>query len=124
CRGGSAGIGRSTRCSWPGPEGAPQHSAGFQRFFRTGPARRPSLCEPVRSLPDCHRVGNGPMPIERKVFMQRKSSWLPVAPYPVLAVLVVAPIAADDDLGNWSNPVNLGPIINSPFSDDGPALSR
>lgn len=52
--------------------------------------------------------------------MQRKTSRLGL----VLFVLFFAsPVAADQEFGEWSAPVNLGPVINSAFNDEAPAIS-
>jgi hypothetical protein len=37
---------------------------------------------------------------------------------------VSAPVAAAPDFGDWSAPVNLGPVINSASADEGPAISK
>ncbi len=37
--------------------------------------------------------------------------------------LLVAATGAAAKLGDWSAPVNLGPVVNSPFLDQGPAIS-
>ena len=47
----------------------------------------------------------------------------------VLAVLlmrslVTSPAAAASNLSDWSAPVNLGPLVNSPFNDFAPAVSK
>lgn len=43
-----------------------------------------------------------------------------------LLVLIVgsAPVAAARDPSEWSEPVNLGPIVNSASADEGPAISE
>jgi hypothetical protein len=42
----------------------------------------------------------------------------------LLVLLTVSPAAADPEHGDWSAPMSLGPVINSAFNDDGPAISR
>jgi WD40 repeat protein len=41
----------------------------------------------------------------------------------LVLILASAPVAAAPDHGDWSAPVNLGPVINSPFQDQGPGIS-
>jgi hypothetical protein len=43
-----------------------------------------------------------------------------------LLVLILAstPVAAAPDFGDWSAPVNLGPVVNSASADEGPAISK
>lgn len=42
----------------------------------------------------------------------------------VLALILASPVAAAPDFGDWSASVNLGPLINSAFADEGPAISK
>lgn len=44
----------------------------------------------------------------------------------LLFVLILGsqPVAAAPDFGDWSPPVNLGPVVNSPSADEGPAVSK
>jgi Tol biopolymer transport system component len=41
-----------------------------------------------------------------------------------LVLLSSQPIAAAPDPSEWSEPVNLGPLVNSAFADEGPAISE
>jgi Tol biopolymer transport system component len=42
----------------------------------------------------------------------------------LMLILASAPVAAAPDFGDWSAPVNLGPVINSASADEGPAISK
>jgi hypothetical protein len=41
----------------------------------------------------------------------------------LLAVLAASPAGQGPPFSEWSEPVNLGPVVNSPFSDQAPAVS-
>jgi hypothetical protein len=43
---------------------------------------------------------------------------------PMVALDAVDPSLADDRWSDWSAPVNLGPVVNSPLADNVPDLSR
>ncbi len=53
-----------------------------------------------------------------------KTLWLGLVLAALLVLSTASPAAADPDFGAWSAPVNLGPVINSTFSDFGPQISR
>jgi len=42
----------------------------------------------------------------------------------LVLVLIQAPLTHAQKYSDWSAPVNLGPLINSAFSDQGPAISK
>jgi hypothetical protein len=58
-----------------------------------------------------------------------KASFLVTAVAPSILAMAAtwgfpALVAAEDKFGPWSNPVNLGPTINSKYVDERPAISR
>jgi hypothetical protein len=42
----------------------------------------------------------------------------------LLAVLAASPAGQGPPFSEWSEPVNLGPVVNSPFNDQAPTVSR
>ena len=63
------------------------------------------------------------MPNHRSL-IQRWGSALTVALLPLVALALVGPsVAAAPRFGEWSTPVNLGPVVNSANIDFGPAIT-
>jgi WD40-like Beta Propeller Repeat len=59
----------------------------------------------------------------------RRSFFVAAVGFAVVAVvstLIATPaqMAAQPKFSDWSAPVNLGPLVNSPFNEAGPALSK
>jgi Tol biopolymer transport system component len=47
-----------------------------------------------------------------------------VAVIVLIALALTSPVTAKPDDDDWSAPVNLGPVVNSPFNDIAPAISK
>jgi Tol biopolymer transport system component len=61
------------------------------------------------------------------MFARKTTTRLSFRPFLVLTLLVSVfgiPSAHAQKYSDWSAPVNLGPVINSAFSDQGPAISK
>lgn len=56
--------------------------------------------------------------------MTRKASHVILTAILLFASMVAGQVAAAPEYSGWSAPVNLGPVVNSPFSDQGPAVSK
>src|SRR6266850_5334467 len=71
--------------------------------------------------------------MKKRISLEKKTARLCFRPYLALTLLVggmlllamaKAPSAQAKKYSDWSAPINLGPVINSAFSDQGPAISK
>jgi hypothetical protein len=53
----------------------------------------------------------------------KRSARLGVGLCALLVLVIAQPVTAAPDPSEWSDPVNLGPVVNSAFADEGPAIS-
>src|SRR3989442_4927794 len=61
------------------------------------------------------------------MFAKKKTTRLSFTPFLVLTLLVIViglPAAQAQKYSDWSTPVSLGPVINSAFNDQQPAISK
>jgi hypothetical protein len=56
--------------------------------------------------------------------MTRKASHVILTAILLSASMVAGQVAAAPEYSGWSTPVNLGPVVNSPSADFGPAVSK